>query len=319
MSKNNTVVAITVTFNSSHYVIRALEALKVQKRKVDYIIVVDNNSKQEEKEKVQNYIQNLSNAILLSLRENKGGAGGFEAGMDYAKKKFNPDWYWLMDDDAFPEVNCLEELLSCKDSLKKIGALVPIIWGIDKKQYQLYHHKKLSKFLTSDIPITDQIETLKDVTEIDANAFVGPLISREAVEKVGIADGSLFIYGDDLEYTYRISRVLKVYLIKAAKINHQDMLMKSNILDPKAWWKDYYNFRNRLFFIKKYSRNTKNRLVGKTIIGLKILRRIKSALLEREYKGYRKKRISILCKAWSDGVNNRRGKTVDPVEFCKGL
>ena len=86
-NNNNIVVAITVTFNSSHYVIRALEALKVQKRKVDFIIVVDNNSKQDEKEKVQNYIQNLSNTILLSLEENKGGAGGFEAGMKYAKKE----------------------------------------------------------------------------------------------------------------------------------------------------------------------------------------------------------------------------------------
>ena len=318
-NNNNIVVAITVTFNSSHYVIRALEALKVQKRKVDFIIVVDNNSKQDEKEKVQNYIQNLSNTILLSLEENKGGAGGFEAGMKYAKKKFNPDWYWLMDDDAFPEIDCLEKLLSYKNTLKQIGALVPAIWGIDKKQYQLYHHKKLSKFLTSDIPITDQIDNLKEVTEIDANAFVGPLISQEAVEKVGIADGSLFIYGDDLEYTYRISRVLKIYLIKAAKINHQDILMKSNILDPKAWWKDYYNFRNRLFFIKEYSLNRKNRIIGKIIIGLKILRRIKSALVEKEYKGYRKKRVDILGKAWSDGVNNRRGKTVDPVEFCKNL
>ena len=42
------------------------------------------------------------------------------------------------------------------------------------------------------------------------------------MEELGIADGSLFIYGDDTEYTRRVSKKHNLYLIRDAVIDHQD-------------------------------------------------------------------------------------------------
>ncbi len=40
---------------------------------------------------------------------------------------------------------CLEELLKEKENLDNIGFLAPAIYGIDNKEYQMYHHKLISE------------------------------------------------------------------------------------------------------------------------------------------------------------------------------
>ena len=44
---------------------------------------------------------------VLTLPENRGGAGGFEAGMRHALAAMQPDWLLLMDDVARPEPGAL--------------------------------------------------------------------------------------------------------------------------------------------------------------------------------------------------------------------
>ena len=46
-------------------------------------------------------------------------------------------------------------------------------------------------------------------------------------------DGSLFIYGDDSEYTRRVSGKHKLYLIRDAVIDHQDApVLDANMTRP---------------------------------------------------------------------------------------
>ncbi len=313
--KSEKIAAITVTFNTSQYVIRAIDAVLKQTHKVDYVIVVDNNSREEERNKVLAFIRDYSQVVMISLDENMGGAGGFSRGMEYARDKFQPDWFWLMDDDACPMEDCLEELLKGAGMEEDIGCLVPLIWGMEKKQYQLYHYKRESRFLVRDIRVANEPNEIGILTPVESSSFVGPLVAGKAVEALGIVDGSLFIYGDDLEYIYRISRKFKVYLVKTAVINHRDILTDGTIVNPMAWWKDYYQYRNRIFFIVKYAATNWSKLVGKIMFDLILVKRMIFALVQKEYAGYRKIRIRLLYRAWYDGNHNRRGRTIDPVEY----
>ena len=153
-------------------------------------------------------------------------------------KKLSPDWYWLMDDDAYPRKDCLETLLDTGKELPDAGGLCPLIYGIDLKHYQLFHHKKLSRFMMKNSPVVRDADQLKAVTEEDANAFVGPLFSGKVVDELGIADGSLFIYGDDSEYTRRVSGKHKLYLIRDAVIDHQDAPVLDANMTPAAGGKN---------------------------------------------------------------------------------
>ena len=164
-----TVAAITVTYNRTRTLEKCIGALLNQTRPVDYIIIADNHSNAEEQEKIRKIAEKSDKIKILFLDENKGGAGGFEAGMREAQK-LSPDWYWLMDDDAYPRRDCLETLLNKGKELPDVGGLCPLIYGIDLKHYQLFHHKKLSRFMMKNSPVIRDEGQLQAVTKEEANA-----------------------------------------------------------------------------------------------------------------------------------------------------
>lgn len=313
------VIAITVTYNRIDKLINTVKSLENQEKEVDKIIIVDNCSNEKNKEGLRIIEKNSDKIEVIWLEENLGGAGGFYIGMEHALEKYDPNWYWIMDDDAYPTNNCLFELMKYKEKLKDIGFLAPAIYGIDNKKYQMYHHKLLSKYKVNDITAVDDYNSLKEITNIEANAFVGPIFPRNVIKELGLPDKDLFIYGDDTEYTYRITRKYKGYLIKNAIINHQDPPYVGKVVAPSAWWKEYYMFRNRFLFVNKFEKNLFNKSIAKIYLILHLAKRILATMIKNHYKNYRKIRVNILSKAILDGINNKSGKTIDPVEYMKSL
>lgn len=309
------VVAITVTYNRTKTLERCLLSLLSQSRKPDTIIIVDNNSSIAEKERLKMFAGNLDNVHIFWLKENLGGAGGFEYGMNECRKLFNPDWYWLMDDDAYPRKDCLEKLLESADGLFNIGYLAPLIYGIDLNEYQWYHHKLIRGRTYQNLPLTIQYEKLADISHIDANAFVGPLISAKAVERVGVADGSMFIYGDDTEYTFRITRQLEGYLVKKAIIDHQDPPIVNNSRDRKSWWKDYYCWRNQYYMVREFQNNRLVKNLAYLELTLNLIAVLAAALIKPKYRGAHLLRSYLVIRSIVDGLLNRRGKALDPVKY----
>ena len=309
------IVAITVTYNRTGTLFRCLVSLLEQSETVYKILVIDNNSRIREKEILKQFADKYNCIDVLWLSENTGGAGGFEAGMKAARERYDADWYWIMDDDAYPRPDCLAQLLDFQQQLPNVGGMCPLIYGIDLREYQFYHHKRLEGWMLSERQIVHKYEELGDVVQVDANAFVGPLFSRKAVETVGIADGSLFIYGDDTEYTYRVSRKFGMYVVKSAIIEHQDPPLSNNYMSPDVWWKEYYSIRNKYFLIREFKNNVIIRTMAYTIITLKILKLMIAAAIKPKYKGYHKVRLKILKMAVMDGLKNHRGKTLDPVRY----
>ena len=313
------VIAITVTFNRSNTLKDTVSALIKQDSKcLEKIIIVDNCSNSEHRENIKEIIK-LDNRIdLLQLDDNYGGAGGFSFGMKYAYEKYNADWYWIMDDDAYPTENCLTKLLE-KSSLDNIAYLAPIIFGITNKKYQNYHHKKFTETL-KEYPVFEEYENLDAVTEIDANAFVGPLFSKNAVQKIGFPEKDLFIYGDDSEYTYRCkANGFNGYLIKDAVINHEDIVNGNNVVLPTSWWKDYYWIRNQYIFIEKYSNCTSNKIKGKLSLYKFVVGDTVRGLKIKEYNNLRILRFKTLIRALNDGRKNKIGKSINPDDYIKEI
>ncbi len=314
------ITAITVTYNRTETLRRCIRSLLSQSQSVDNILIIDNHSKSEEREILEEFAETDKRIHLEILPDNRGGAGGFEAGMRLAREKYPADWYWLMDDDAYPRVDCLEKLLAAEKIIRKqnpqeIGFLAPLIYGIDRKKYQLFHHKKLTGLIYRSIPIVRHAEELDEINRLEADAFVGPLISKKAVEKHGVADGSLFIYGDDTEYTYRVTRDMPGYLIKDAVIDHQDAPLLDDNMNAKGWWKEYYGNRNQFFMIRKFKKSRAIRYVAYFCLMLRLV----AIMLKSALKRYHVLRICLLTKAIVDGIGDRRGKQIDPVKYMEYL
>lgn len=317
--KRENIIVVTVTYNSSHFLKKLVKAVYEQTYKINRIVVVDNASSEEHENEIKKLSEKYLTMNIVRLKDNLGGAGGFQKGMEYVLATYpDCDWIWLMDDDAFPTGSCLENLLKYS-SLEKAGCLTPLIYGVDRQKYQLYHHKLVSRYLDKDIPVVKDTEDINEFVSIDANAFVGPLLRMSVVKEVGIPDGSLFIYGDDIEYIYRISRVSKVYLVKSAIINHRDVVSSKAEVNPNGLWKEYYKYRNRFLFIEKYKSNTIKGYIGKTLVAKAVIREAISAIFNTKYKGLRRIKLQCLRKALFHGLRNKTGKMIDPVEFRKEI
>ena len=307
---NERIIAITVTYNDYDYLKRALEALRNQTLPLYKIVVVDNNSEPEMQAKLKTQEDGL--VEILWLPQNTGCAGGMQAGMKYTFEKYSPDWYWLMDSDAFPEPNCLGNLLAHENETANVGILVPLIFGIERQEYQLYHHKKISKLLYRDIQkysSYDEIPT--GASLIDAGPVVGPLVSKRAVNQLGFINSDFFIYGEDVEYTYRLSRKFDEFLVKEAIINHRDVSETGDQI-PTAWWKDYYALRNRILFIKEFQKNYLHGVLGQGMFLMKIMKTLLKNSLSHYNASLKRYRRDLILQAVRDGYAGQKGKTLDP-------
>ena len=223
------IAAVVVTFNRLDFLKRNLELLLNQSRKPDSIIVVDNASSDGTGAFLDEFSKIHPEVKVLHLKENIGGSGGFAKGLAYAVNH-GADWVWMMDDDAFPYKDALENLeKEMEKSSKKVG----VLWS----------------------RITDKENAVPSdsVIPVLSGTFVGFAVRREVVEKVGLPDASFFIYADDYDYSVRIRKAgFGIYRVNASLIFHKDWAQKKRVfkfpfIKPHVpAWKTYYLVRNTL-------------------------------------------------------------------------
>ena len=105
------VVAVVVTFNRRELLERLLIRLGEVEGLVE-VLVVDNASTDGTGAWLASYDDPRVQA--RTLPENRGGAGGFHAGLAWAMER-GADLAWLMDDDGLPDRDCLDLLLAEPD------------------------------------------------------------------------------------------------------------------------------------------------------------------------------------------------------------
>ncbi len=333
MEKAQGICAVIVTYNRKQLLVECLDALLRQTTPISGIYIIDNASQDETFEflvkkgyvstdlastegvlKSQHAINMFSEDHLkkkvvvhyIRMHENTGGAGGFCEGIQRGYRG-EYDWVWIMDDDAEPSIDCLRTLLQEADR-EKIQCVCPLIVGnVSKKEtQQLYHHKLLQKFFFMKWgSLKDGDARLKKRTVcLDGNAFVGPLIHRDIILDVGFPNKDYFIWYDDTEYTYRISKKHGLYLVPSAVIKHKDENIpdKAGRILVSIYWKQYYGIRNAIVF-----EATHNNFLAALLLGLHILiRKPLSMIYHREDKiGYR---LKIVFMGVLDGLAKRMGR-----------
>ena len=99
------IAAVIVAFNRDNLLQRSLASTINQTRKADLVIVVDNANLDSTKLLVES-----SGTVYLSGALENGSAGGFAIGIQYALAE-GCDYVWTLDDDGYPDLDCLSTLL----------------------------------------------------------------------------------------------------------------------------------------------------------------------------------------------------------------
>ena len=250
------VVALVVTFNRLAQLQVTLARLLSED--LDAVVVVDNAST----DGTAAYLAGQANSRLRVIRldRNGGGAGGFEQGLAAVMARYDPDWCVLMDDDARPEPGAIAQFRTTEADPHQWEALAAgvfypggAICEMNRPSRNPFWHAR--QFLRtlfgggrSGFHVSDGDYQARTVQPIDASSFVGFFVSRAAIARVGYPDGKLFIYGDDVLYTLKLSRAGgAIGFAPWLRFEHDCTTLRpgeGHIHRPL--WKAYYNYRNGL-------------------------------------------------------------------------
>ena len=204
---------IIVNYNVEHFLEQCLNSVKAAAKQVSTeVIVVDNNSVDGSLQMMANKFPDIT---LIANKDNRGFSKANNQGMRIAKGEYvlllNPDTVVEADTfkkvvdfmDAHPDAGGLGVkmvdgkgvfLPESKRGLPTPAASFYKMFGVSRlfpksKRFSSYHQGHLSMKETNEI-------------EILSGAFM--LMRKEALDKAGLLDEDFFMYGEDIDLSYRI-------------------------------------------------------------------------------------------------------------------
>ncbi|WP_270457410.1 glycosyltransferase family 2 protein [Lactobacillus gasseri] len=280
-----TVDCVVVTYNRLQLLKECIQAIKEQTYPINNFFIIDNCST----DRTWDYLQtiketsgtNIKKIVPIRLEKNLGGAGGFNMGLKVFMNKSNADYVWIMDDDTVPRSNALEILLKKTNITSELGFLCSNVRWQDKSVAVMNipaPSKKWNEFSEF------------GVTKVDSASFVSIIFPRNVVSKVGYPISEFFIWGDDMEYTLRITQDYNFegFMVNESLVEHKikqniatDLVKEKNINRIKRY---YLAQRNTIFYLKKHADN-KEVIKATLRQGIKIP--VQALLKSKNYKFYR--------------------------------
>ena len=284
-------IAIVVTYNRCDMLIECLDCLKQSEYPTD-ILIVDNASIDETKEYVQKFVDNKK-IFYENTGRNIGGAGGFNYGL---KKAYDMgyDYFWLMDDDTMVYPDSLGKIF---DAIKIVGDNFGFISSLgywtDGSLCKMNHHYISVNWNAS----KDLLK--RSIVPIDIATFVSFFTRRDVVKSIGFPIKEYFIWGDDTEYSLRISRKYPSYLYANSGVLHkmkqnQGAANFSDFTDKERIKRMFFSFRNGCFTYKQQGRK---KLLRHVMTGIKeMLKVVKSD------KPYKMMKVGVIVKSYVKGI-----------------
>ena len=245
----SSIAAVVVTYNRKELLETCIERILSQSDGTPDVLVIDNASADGTGDLVDNRFGNEARVKYFNTGNNLGGAGGFSYGINVAVN-LGYEYLWIMDDDTFPETTALESLLKASDLLDgKFGFLSSYVKWTDGSACKM-NIPKVSPNWRNCIDIQFDNRMLA----IESASFVSLFVRSSIVNEVGLPIKEFFIWGDDVEYSKRISSRYTSFFVYDSQVVHA---MKSNLstsiveeMDEQRIQRYGLLYRNKYFIIR---------------------------------------------------------------------
>ena len=312
-----TVVVVTYA-DRGHLLLKVLGA--TIEAGCNHVIIVDNGSSEDSKEKVRNFIISNENLKIKVINndKNEGSAIAFSQGMDAASSDENHNEFVLfLDDDNYPVKNAIQNALSIANSddsnntvyflmredrphyreyIKTLDANTLLgeknsFMGFTLKSYIHRYYKKL---------LPQKQSPQNACTSIAVPVPCGPyggMLTKKSILKQGVRPmKEMILYFDDTKYTFDLSQAgVSMYLLPNLRIRDIDDSWSakktskfSSPIFEAADFKVKYTFRNRVFFENSVTVTNKSTYAINMISYLAIL------LVKALISGHVKKYIKVI-------------------------
>jgi rhamnopyranosyl-N-acetylglucosaminyl-diphospho-decaprenol beta-1,3/1,4-galactofuranosyltransferase len=240
------VLAVIVTHNRCGLLARCIDYLQSQTYLPDSILVINNAC-------TDGTVAMLERrGVPFVNQENVGSAGGWHCGIQHAVDH-GFDAVWLMDDDGFPDVGAL---LALKSALvNDVACASSVVLCEDRPSHFVFPFPLLDgSGLPAILRWPYKLRTLAALRSLAlggtypfAHFFNGALVSVAAARQVGNVNRDFFIFGDEVDYFFRLRKVGKVISVLDAAHFHPDVSKR-----PYTPLKVYYYLKNTLVLNERY-------------------------------------------------------------------
>jgi O-antigen biosynthesis protein len=221
---------VIVNYNVKHFLEQCLKSVYQAIQNVEAeIFVVDNNSVDGSQDMVRSSFPGVN---LIANSKNTG----FSTANNQAIKKSTGEYILLLNPDTIVPENCFHTILEFADQTPDLGGCgLPMFdgqgnylpeskRGLPTPEVAFYKmiglnkifpkSKKFGKYHLGYLPADQNHEV-----EILAGAFM--LIRKEVLDKIGLLDETFFMYGEDIDLSYRITKASwKNYYFAGSRIIH---------------------------------------------------------------------------------------------------
>lgn len=254
----NSVCALVLTRNRLRLLGECLQALAAQTHPLSGVIVFDNASSDGTAEWLRSAgVMQAPGWESHRSQINVGGAGGY-AELLRLGCQTDAEWLWLLDDDAEPQPDALETLLSSPPAgARGTVAVCPAVVHADGSVDPL-HRCRLGRFIT---PLGPSAYAPGTYAAVDCASFVGLLVRARTARAVGPPRREFFLGYDDAEYSLRLWRHGEIALVPESTVIHKIVIgggeatrrsrLWNRLLGAhytaspwESYWKDLYRVRN---------------------------------------------------------------------------
>lgn len=250
MPENNSTktCAIIVSHNRPVLLKESIESVRRQSTPCD-ILIIDNNSEPTTREVIVAAQATDPNTHAVFLSKNVGGAGGFHRGLKHAWR-LGYDSFWLMDDDTVASHDALQKLLVAREAVCSSTGRDPafvcsnVRW-LDGTACKMNVPVLAASWL-------DHAQAGAPYLPVRYASFVSLLVSRKIVKEYGLPLEEYFIWFDDSEYTYRISKDANGIIALDSLVLHKTINNVHNNIKfatEENLWKYEFGVRNKSSFI----------------------------------------------------------------------
>lgn len=254
---NPTVAIILVNWNGLMFTKQCLNSLRTLQYRSVQVIVVDNASSDGSAEILK---KEYPEVVIIHAGSNLGFAGGNNLGFQYAFQH-GFSYIMMLNNDTIVEPDFMDHLIHYMETHPETGAIQPrihfehdrsLIWNGGSR------HAVWPGFLYAQDagrkPGKKSLQ-LKKVDWITGCAF---LIRTDVLQKTGLLAENLFMYSEDVDLSMRIKahgysliyHPQSVIYHIAGMSNKTTTKGKEGYVNPMV---HYYNQRNRLWILKKYT------------------------------------------------------------------
>lgn len=250
MAKEIELSIIIPNFNTSKLTMECIESIKIHLKNISYeIIIVNNSSRDEEREILQSRLKENSGLKIINS-ENRG----FGAANNLGAESAQGEYLLLLNSDTLVIDNSIANMLSFIKKHKEVGALTPLLYQADRKTLQKHFYGGFPTLgsLTFRRWEGRRADLSKTYFYSDMVSAAGMMIKKDNFNKVEGFDENFFMYCEDDDLCRRLVKIgFKNAVLTKAKIIHLESSSTSNQSRLRMYYKSqsyYWQKHNGTFW-----------------------------------------------------------------------